>query len=240
MAFGDSLKAAQAQQAQTPRQSPYLNVSPGERIIRILGSEKSFWRYWIRVNVNGKMEGRPIIAEYENPIRDCETLDEASRKPTRRFVVNVLDRTPVLRVKGTGEIIYPDENGAYNAVGKAVEGKPEPLNEVRLLEFGRSLMDEIMAYDGRMRSRVDYSRVLRVTDVDLALIITGQGKNRTIKVMQSFDESPVSVDEVFDLDEVIAPYPNEAIQALLDGENYLDVLSRFNLLRAYRKVPYNP
>jgi hypothetical protein len=237
MAFGQTAKLVQQTKEESPkRESPYLNMSPGEKYVRILGEEVTFWRYWIPVNIGGKMQGRPIIAQKDNPIRDNQRLSEDLKKPSRRFLVNVLDLTPV--VFHNDVVLYPDENAEYRIDDVVVTEKPTPRNKVALLEFGNSLMNDILAFDGRIRSRLDHSVVLRVDQIDLCLVVTGSGKNRNIRVVPGYNEGPVDVDEIYDLQSLVTPYPNEAIEELLAGEDYNEVLNKYKLTRNYVKIPF--
>lgn len=238
MTFGSTLKAASVSNVQEERKlAPYLRLNPGEYTIRIVGQEQTFWRYWIPVRVGDRYEGRSVIAAYDNPIKTSDRLNDQAKRPSRRFVVNVYDRTEVIRTPD-GAVVYPDEFGSFSLNGNPVSGRKTPRNEVLILEFGMDMMNEFLVQDGRMRSRKDHSKVLRVTETDLILVVRGQGRERTVKVMQGFNEDPVDVNEIYDLSEIVRPYPNEAIQELLDGQEYTDVLKKYNLIREYRKIPY--
>ncbi len=193
------------------RESPFLKlVENQDVVIRILDEEVTqFWSYYMFVNIGGQKAGRSIIVGRDNPIRDyMDSLGKENSKyarPTHRWRCNVLDRTPT------------DSGGR--------------VNKVFILEGGKRLIDEIGPLDGRVRSRRDFSKKLTLQEFDILLVTTGSGKeNKSTKAMQQLDdeEGPLPRELLmlprYDLAKISAPFPNEAVQDLLDGKDYNEVM----------------
>jgi len=233
MAFGDS---NQRGGAGTRQESPYLRLPPGERIIRILDDEEvSFWRYFIPVNVGGKQKSLSIVVAQDNPIKRLMDQvgpdSESFRKVERRMLLNVLDRSPIVRWMD-GTTLYPNEQNQFvnPETGKLIVNPGlQPNNRVMILEFGSQLMDFFKAYHKRLRNRDNLDETLPVQRVDLRIATMGTGLNTKRTVMADGDTAPLP-DELlnlprYDLKKLTSPMPNEAVQRLLDGADYNDVLA---------------
>ena len=226
MAFGDSTKEKSS--TSNTGSSPFMDLGQGERLIRVLSEDEfSYWRYWMNVNTGGgQKSGRSIIVGRDNPIRP--RMDEIGKgnpgyvSPSRRFAINVLDRTLVIKL-ADGTTVYPNASGDYVFNKAAVQGVPEPNNVVKILEFGPQLMDLFINLNGRMRSRVDRSQIT-ILQTDVMLNISGEKMDRVITPMQTFDpagENPVpagTVTYLYDLHRIYAPFPANAIIDLIDND----------------------
>lgn len=208
MGFGD-LSTRKTGEGQEVSDSPFLVLKEGNDVILRIMQEESvdFWSYWFEVNVGGgNRQGRTLIVPRDNPIRTfMEKLGPDNprfRKPSHRARINVLDRTP--------------------------NADDVPLNRMKILEYGSKLDSEFGALDGRARKRSDFSQKLFLWQFDLLLITSGSGQQKLIKPMQHIDDEPLP-DELaklprYDLKTMSQPLPVEAIQRLVDGEEYLDVM----------------
>jgi len=210
-------------------ESRFVNPSEDKQVtLRILDKEAfTYYRYWFKVNVgkmnadgNPIMEGRPVIAGYDSPLRAyMKKLEEENAshprfaKPTRRFVLNVLERVKL------DDDEMPTEN---------VED-----NVVRIWEFGPQIADQLTLLNGKQRSRRDYKVKLYVNEFDLQLIASGKAMEKRVQVQPAICEDPIP-DNLrklprYNLAEKYRPFPNEAIQELIDGVDYNDVVKRYGL-----------
>jgi hypothetical protein len=230
MAFGQTYEKKSTSTGSETRESPYLRLKPGERTVRVMDDDATmFWQYFIDVNVDGKLQGRSlIVAGFDNPIRRyMDSLGEGHpkhRRPSRRFVINVIDRTPVIRAENGGTV-YPDESGKF-----AVAGDPRPNNRMMILEFGPSLMESLLTLHNRMRN-LKTGEQMAIQQFDIQIFTRGQGRDTTKSAIPSVDpdaQSPLPAELAnaprYDLKLATRPLPDEAQTRLLDGEDYAGVI----------------
>lgn len=207
MSFGN-LATRKPADGQTANESPFVSLKEGNDVVlRILDQEPvEFWMYWFDVNAGGSRVGRSLIVARDNPIRKyMDSLGEDNpkhRKPSHRARVNVLDRTP--------------------------DDKGNVANKVKILEYGSNLDKEFGALHGRARKRTDFSKKLNIWDFDILFITSGSGRDKVVKPMQHLDDDPLSPELLalprYDLRQMCQPLPNEAIEALIDGRDYMEVM----------------
>lgn len=217
MAFGSQF--TNPVNSEEKAENPFVKFVPDQDVlIRVLDEhETSFWQYWITVNLGGNKVGRSIIVGRDNPIKaymeELGDKDKRYQRPSHRFYVNVLDRT--LKDDGTR------------------------LNKVFILSGGNALMQELSALDGRVRSRSDFSKKLRLQEFDVLLVANGEGKERKIKSMQSLDEEegPLPTELLtlprYDLQKMVQPLPNEALIKIWNGAEYGEIMQSLGRTGAY-------
>jgi len=215
MAFGDNFDKNKETSGNVgdgeKRESPFLPIKEGmDVLIRILPEDEVvFWTFWMKVKIGTEWADRSVIAGPNSPVhafmKEIGPDDKRFRKPSRRWRINVLERTP------------NDRN--------------EPLNKVRILEGGAKLKDQLKALNGRVRSPKDFSQKLTLDQFDVWLITTGSGKdNKNTTVMQQVDNdvgvlpNDLLLLPRYDLKKICEPIPNEALQRLLDGEDYGEIM----------------
>lgn len=111
---------------------------------------------------------------------------------SRRYLVNVLDRTPVLKDSETDVEYYPskgrfptvDPSGEKSLVGL----NPEPSNTIKVLERGKELFEQLkMIHNETLNISMDADgqEVIEggLTSFDIKLITMGSGKEMAISVM---------------------------------------------------------
>lgn len=247
MAFGSSQQRV-SQSNLAASDSPFYRLTEGERIIRILDQEeKTHWRYWMPVNINGqRVERSVVVGGYENPIqRHFSALGKEHpeyRSLSKRISINVLCRTPVKHTT-QGTVVYPDLRGVFPnqdpATGENISSYAVvPNNRVYILEFGNDLMQDFMALHNRMRHRTTLEP-LAIWDFDIRLIITGAKKSRKIKAVADIDQSPLPSElksslKKYDLNLTSRPLPELAQERLLMGEDYTRIIQE---LAFERPVP---
>ncbi len=219
MAFGDKSRAQGSGDGSST--DVYMKLGPGEKVIRILDDEETvYWRYWIN-----KLQGREInrsvtVASMRDPIpRYYNSLGKDHpeyRSIQKRFVLNVLDRTPSTD---------PNKNS---------------FNQVRILELGKELMDKFAMLHMRIRDRQTFEP-LPITRFDVKVISQGTGKDVNRIVLPGDDLDDLS-DELktllkFDLSKVSRPMPAEYQERLLAGEDYADVIKDLGWEKPVATVP---
>jgi len=255
MAFGDSFKRIGSQNEGGKRVSvsPFLTFNPGDRFIRILGQEVLYYRYYLRVNIKGSQKDRSIVAGgFNNPIRDfMESIgpeDPRYRTVSQRFYINVIDRT-LVKITSQGIPVYADENGVYPdkdpITQEDISSKdPAPHNQIRILETGKGLMDQLDMIDKSGIRDPKTLDVLGIHDFDVKIRVRGRGKEMKKFAMADTGYNEELPSEVFsypryDLHEMTKPMPEDAIRRILDGEDYIDVISSIG--REIGKYPmFNP
>jgi hypothetical protein len=239
MPFGQTYENNRAGGSSEVRESPYLRIKSGERIIRILDDDAvGFWQYFIDVNVGGKITGRSIIVGgSNNPIkRYMDSLEEGHpkyRRPSRRFLMNVYDRSPVIRVDG--QTYYADDRGNFppQTNVKDKDGFPlisEPNNRIMLLEFGPSLMEDFMTLHKRIRNP-ETGTAMSIQEFDLRIMAKGTGRDMKKTPIPGTDRDstkplPEAVADGprYDLASCTRPVPDEAQERLLAGEDYSTII----------------
>lgn len=213
MTFG-TLTARRSSDQTGNSESPFLRLEEGKDVIvRILDqSPVEFWSYWLDVNVGGTRQGRSVIVGKDNPVKKyMDTLGDQHpkyRKVSHRARINVLNRTPDASTSG------------------------EPMNKVQILEYGPALETEFNTLHQRARKRTDFNIKLSIWEFDLLLITTfkipGDNKSKSVKPMQHLDDNPLDIAYLslprYDLKAVSQPMPNAALQALIDGADYGEVM----------------
>lgn len=212
MGFGQKLTQRPAQTERKPFVSPFLQLTKEdpEATIRILDKDiVTYWRYWIPVNLGDKWDGRPVIVGKNSPIKEHYAQFDRSdktkfRSPQQRAFINVLDRT----VK---------------------DG--EPINQVKIWDLGRELVEALQVFDGRQINR-HTMRKMSLQEFDIVLVRVmrrgADGVERANTVPSpSFNDDPLPEELLnlprYDLVAMTQPMPEEAQIRLLNGENYNDV-----------------
>jgi hypothetical protein len=229
----------------------FFDHKSGIREFRVRGNAVQVKRHWFEVNVNGKKSGRPFVVAvlrdgewigwegnnfYANPINEyANTLPEDQQKklwPATRFFVNVLDRTPVIIVGGV--VHYPDKSEKYT-----VAGNPSPHNKVLVMEGSdgkdggkhlRQSMEDVLI---GARNYKTGERIKSIFDTDLRMIITGTGTDTKRPLSIGFDQDPLPEElmniPLWDLEGWIKPWNYNALDELVSGADYNEVVKRYNV-----------
>lgn len=231
MAFGSSKQKASAGANDNANLDTYLRMTEGERIVRILDEEEtSFWRYWLNgAAYPGCGKGKGIIVGRDSPIRQhMEALGKDHpdyRAPQRRYLLNVLDRTPVKKTS-KGYPVYADGNGNFpNALGdENVSNSPVvPNNRVYVVEFGSQLLDSFVILHNKIKHRNTYE-LLPIWGFDVKIFTKGSGLETKRMVFPDMDQDPLP-EELFalpkyDLAQFTRVFPNAAQERILAGEDF--------------------
>lgn len=224
--------------------------------LEVTAQEYAYLSVWLDVNIankegvvtRGRREVRMDVArKWDNPYwkRIADKTEKGSqqrRDQSAKFVMNVLDRTPVL-MRPDGSYLYPNEHAEFTILpnGKwvpAEAGTGQRLDQIRILQGshgesgGRSLIAGILLalknFDNEDGSAVIPHKV------NIKLAVSGAGKKveRYIGVIAS--QVPVEESLLFapryDLAAFAKPWPDEAVNALIDGAEYNEVVKTFGLV----------
>ncbi|MFH1668009.1 MAG: hypothetical protein ABH884_03245 [Candidatus Komeilibacteria bacterium] len=241
MSFGDTVQNEQQEKGglRITYGSDYVKLTNEHMtVIRVLDeTPKVVWKHYIPrghfTNANnGKgmsiICDRPgcVICEMNKGLDD----DRKKMKASKRWIFNVLDRTPVIVCPNCGAEYYETKGGYPQTCTNRIDGgdcrttlpeEPSPRNKIQILERGRTLVDQLVEYEDEFGSLDTY---------DIKLSTKGTGTDtRTTCLPQP--QSDLNLDEIvgegwklYDTEEIIKPLPQEVVQAILDGKSYYDAM----------------
>ncbi len=188
------------------------------------------------------------IADYVNAIDDEDTKKKLFAKEV--FYINVLHRTHVKTLED-GTLVYPDPKGKFPAGTEQLVAKPH--NEVLLLQGSSGKVHD---EHGDITADHMYAKLLRCLEsgeidpdsgnqiaphlFDIRLVTTGAGidTKRDFTITPNRDVIDWSNYEMFDLTTWPSIWPNEAIQALMDGDiDYAQAVKEFGIKQFPDRVP---
>jgi hypothetical protein len=216
----------------------YVKFSPDYRIVlRILNPEATLsWKHWI----SEANEGRGMMANCPNTPTERECPIEKSiaglpkddpkymeRRAKKRYLVNVLDRTPHTVCPSCNENTPKAKSCSNCGVALAAKLEYAPLNKVKILEGGPQLFATTLSTVEKMQKE-DYPDN-EITDYDIVFTTQGTGRDRKIAAVpqapSDLEENalldPETGDEQkqWDLQLLNEPSSIEEIQAMLEGAN---------------------
>ena len=220
----------------------YVKWSPNYRtVLRILNpNARLAWRHWVQEANGGKgmmatcpnITAQTKVCPIDKQIVGLEKTDPVytDRKAKKRFIVNVLDRTPVT--------ICP--SCSNETPGKVCQfcstdlKKADfvPLNKVKILEGGPQLFSQNLNAVEKMQ-RDDFD--VDITGYDINFTVTGTGRDRKIaaipvppsELSESDFEDPETGEpqKLFDLDLLTEPNSIEEIELMLQGATLEEIIS---------------
>lgn len=226
-------------ETRTRTSSQYFKFSPNYRSVgRILNTTaKLSWKHWLPMANGGKGFG-VTCANISSQVRPCpvekliETLSDddpllSQIRARRRFIVNILDRTPHTLCGSCGNLT-PGKNcqTCNNDVSKNVF---EPLNQVKILEQGPELFNKNLNPIEKMYKE-DHG--VDIDGYDLVFMTQGVGRDRKIAVTplkveelpeEAFLDENGERQKLFDLDLLAEPTSVEEIEAYLAGATIAEV-----------------
>jgi hypothetical protein len=212
----------------------YVKFSPDQRLVlRILNPQaKLVWKHWIDEanagkgmmancpNVTAQTKVCPICAEVNKLPKGDDARSKRGAK--RRFIVNVLDRTPHT-ICNSCNTETPGKK-CINCGADLKKNEFAPLNKVKLLESGPQLFVQGLNAVAKLQAE-DYSA--EITDYDINFMTQGTGRDRKIiPTPQAPTELPEDAlndpetgekQPLFDLDLLAEPTSLEEIELMLQG-----------------------
>lgn len=172
-----------------------------------------------------------------NPIdRWIATLSEEDRRTKyaqELFYLNVVDLTPV-RIDTDGEVHYPDETMKYPTAPatakKAVLGKMRILSGSSGDPTGKSMYANLARLaKGALN---DDGEPLSIYDYEIRLMSSGRGRD-SVKSFNMGAVRPLAEEYAklpkFDFKTWPPIWPNAAIEELMNGAEYTDIITKYNL-----------
>jgi hypothetical protein len=214
----------------------YVRWVEGRRVIlRILNENaRTVWKHWLSEanggkgmmancpNTSAQIKVCPIDLEIEELAKDDPYRME--RKAKRRYLVNVLERTPIT-VCGSCNTTTTSRTDC-DACGTSLKKNDYvPMNQVKILEGGPQLFVSTLNPVEKMQAE-DYDGA-SITDYDITFNVSGKGRDRKINAIPGepsvlaesdfLDSETGEPQKLFDLDLLIEPDSIERIEAMLRG-----------------------
>lgn len=214
-------------------------------ILQVIDTDSTIkWQHWLsdgtgkKVNVKCLGKGVCPVCNKNAALGPEAFKNAAYIKLQKRYMVNVVNLTPVKKnAKGevylpmkdkTGKLVYPelDSDGVSLA-----DIKPEPMNEVQILERGPELFAQLAALDSTVRDPADpfNGEIIGLTKFPIQIMATGEGREMKLTVSPMLNSQyEVNVDDykdkVIDLSATFS-FTADEVQALLDGTAVSDILA---------------
>lgn len=212
----------------------YVRLDEGKPVtIQILEDEaKEYFKFWLK-DGNGKNISYVSPGYNICPItqRNISVGKDSSQyiRPQHRCAVNVWDTTPMIRCAECEEPHRPDNlgNGECTNCGASLNGiEPAPYNELRILERGPQLFDQLSGLAGDEDKGIppqvmapDGTR-LKITQYPITIIRSGTSRNTVYSVIPlpgSADTvDPAKVGDFHDLPDLGLDLSAEEALAIVD------------------------
>lgn len=241
MPFAEEPKLRSTSETRKRSASDYVKFDEEYRTtLRVLNpNARTVWRHWIPAanggrgmsancpNISAQTNVCPIELSAVHLPKDSDEYRESRAR--RRYVVNVLDRTPYTTCTACGtETPGKRCTSCRTDLSKA---DFKPLNRVKILEGGPQLFTQALNPIERMQ-KDDLN--LEITDYDIKFTTSGKGRDRKIAALPAeagpldlskiLDESGEPV-KLFDLDIICEPNTVEDIQMMLEGATLDEILA---------------
>jgi hypothetical protein len=228
----------------------------GEDGTLVMPDEVRFAEFWIPVMQNAKVRQQRVMVNPDNPFKNpvwerlyADMPKEKAGKPNpdrklprQKFALNVLDMTKVIELPSK-QFAYPSDDSKYYTVedGKKVklDGTPTVLNQVRILEGsagkagGKHMLQMLADLSGSVSDPNDEERILELYEFDIVLKISGEGTDTRRSFNLGGNFKALSGEQLamprYDLTSWAAPWPNDVLNALLDGEDFDSVMEGANI-----------
>lgn len=233
MPFADEPQARSSSETKKRSASDYVKFDEEYRVtLRVLNPHaRTVWRHWIPTanggrgmsancpNISAQTNVCPIELSAGDAPRDSDAFKETRAR--RRYVVNVLDRTPY----ATCPACSTESPGKRCISCKTDISKVDakPLNKVKILEGGPQLFTQVLNPIERMQ-KDDLN--LEITDYDIKFTTSGKGRDRKIAALP-VDAEPIDIAKIvdeegnpvklFDLDVICEPNTVEEVRLMLEG-----------------------
>jgi hypothetical protein len=232
----------------------YVKFTEDYRVtLRMLNTNaRTVWKHWIQQankgvgmsancpNVRADMSVCPLEASVKHLPKDDQTRrDNVAR---RRFVINVLDRTP-FTICNACNTPTPSKVciNCGNDLKKGHDFKP--LNKVKIMEGGVQLFNHSLNPIQEMQSE-DYN--VDITGYDIVFTTSGVGRDKKIAAIpqkpEPLDESALIDPEtgepqaLFNLDDLAEPTPIAEIEMMLKGASMQEINEARGI--NYEKAPF--
>lgn len=251
-----------------PKTDPF--GQPTDELTTVPESEVRWIEAWWSVMVDGNQQKRRFILDWRNPWKSAlwkhikenyEKGSEEWRSLKNRFGINVLDMTMVV-LDANDNPVFAGLDGVYNIdqngkkletpVKPTAENPARPLNQVRILtsstgdEGGKHFFQQLVDnFDGLEDNDGNAKAPHEVT---MLLKTQGEAIKTTYHVRTGdFKKIPDDLLNLprYDIAAWAKPWPDEAIQRLLEDEDFNVIVAEYGLkvypeLRTYEEVAEKP
>jgi hypothetical protein len=240
---------------EVPATDRYGNVRKGV-LTTVPETEVRFVEVWWMFMVNGKEQKRNIRIDWQgkqrwdNPLwaiaNETDKGSEERKAFKEHFCMNVVDKSFVV-FDDKGYPVYADEKGKFviTALGTRldtpVEGDPQPLNQIRILQGtsgrtdppGKHFYQDFVNLINLVENDDDSKLTYQLHEFDITVNVSGYGKSTSRPVNATNNRKPLPDSLIYapryDLATWAKPWPNEAIQDLLDGKDYYEVMKAYDI-----------
>lgn len=233
MPFSEEPKMRSYDETRKRTSTQYVKFTEDYRVVlRVLDTHaRTVWKHWI-AEANG---GRGMMANCPNTPQNricpvCKQLDALSnddprkieRKAKRRFVVNVIDRTPVTVCNSCNNV--SSGKTCQNCKADLKKNDFVPLNKVKILEGGPELFNKTLNAVEKIQEE-DFN--VDITGYDITFTTTGKLRDRKIAALPQqpselsddvlLDPETGEQQKVYDLELLSEPSTVEEIEAMMRG-----------------------
>jgi hypothetical protein len=202
---------------------------------------------WMPVKRGGVEVQRRIFVDYSTRSLLPKALND---RISRRFFMNVLDKTYVIKQDG-GSLVYPNNQNQFIIEGKEPKTITDqrPVRNMDIMIFEGSVSSGNNGRMGLLNEIEELSKSIYddatgeleyLTNVDIEIVTRGKGIQTTRAVYVGVNRDPVP-EEVFtiplyDLSAFVKPYPADAVKDLLAGKEYNDVINSYKIVAIPRQI----
>jgi hypothetical protein len=245
MSFSEELPKKTWDETKRRATTEYVKFVPEYRVtLRMIDTNaRTVWKHWISQankgrglsancpNVRADMSVCPLEASVRSLPKDSpERRDKVAR---RRFVVNVLDRTPYTTCLSCNT--PTPQTRAKECINCHADTSKQdfaPLNKVKIVEGGVKLFNQSLNPIQQMQQE-DYDGA-DITMYDIVFTTMGEGRDKQISaVPQAPKELPASAftdpetgekQTIYNLDDLAEPTPIAEINMMLQGATFMEIL----------------
>lgn len=235
MPFAESAPVKSYVETRKRTSAEYVKFTEDYRVtLRILNENaRTIWKHWIPQankgkglsancpNVRADMNVCPLEAAVKHlPKDDPERRDAVAR---RRFVVNVLDRTPYTTCNSCNQAT-PGKQCIHCGADLKKGHDFKPLNKVKIMEGGVQLFNSTLNPIAEMQEE-DFG--VNITEYDIVFTTNGVGRDKKIACIPQrpeplpeealLDKESGEKQALFDLDLLAEPTSLEELNLMLQG-----------------------
>jgi hypothetical protein len=246
MSFSEELPKKSYDATRKRTSAEYVKFTPEWRVVlRMMDTNaRTVWKHFISQankgrgmsancpNVRADMSVCPLEASVRSLPKDSpERKDKVAR---RRFVVNVLDRTPFTTCTSCNvETPQTRTKECVSCHADLSKATFKPLNKIKIMEGGVKLFNQTLNPIQQMQAD-DYDGA-EITDYDIVFTTSGEGRDKQISAIPQAPK-PLDADvfldpitgekqEIFSLDDLSEPSTIEEINLMLAGASFLEILA---------------
>lgn len=233
MSFAEEYERKSSDETRRRTSTEYVKFTEDYRVtLRMLDKNaRTVWKHWISQanggrglsavcpNVTSQTNACPIEASTSSLPKDHP--DRKASYARRKYVVNVLDRTPYTTCNSCNT--FTPGSKCQNC-GASLKGHDfKPLNKVKILESGPQLFTQGLNPIDKMQKE---DLGLDITEYDITFTASGTGRDRKVSALPR-DAAPLEagamLDEngepqkLFNLDDLTEPTSVEEINLMLQG-----------------------